>query len=280
MTSTRGQRTGSQNFRPTALTSRVAPLLRMLRDGHYPAKAARLLGWDKRLVHYYVRKLAGMGWIRREVRSAGSFYQLLQPGQNFLATFEKRASSARFVRLEHCGWQYPVLEEPRVPIEWRKVVAMKNWNQYVGSCCGLTIVRNPRGLVIFADALEGENPFELLALARDECDRLAGHLEGRFQMKLGRPTPLGNPEWAVLDPVSEQLTRFSGKISTPLGRMDRSWRRGEIDWKDPRAAYDYLMMPIRLARIETILAELLQARRDGQRRMGSSGGDEDMRRYL
>jgi hypothetical protein len=252
----------------------------MLRDGHYPAKAARLLGWDKRLAHYYVRKLTRMGWIRQEVRSAGSFYVILQPGQRFLDTYEKHAVSAGLVRLEHCGWQYPVLSEPRVPIEWTKVVGMRNWNQYIGSCCGLTIVRNPRSLVIYADTLQGENPFELLTLARDECDRLASHLENRFQMKLGRPEPLGNPEWAVLDPVSEQLTRFSGKISTPLGRMDRSWRRGEIDWKDPRAAYDYLMMPIRLARMEAILAELLQARRDGQPRVGSNGGDEDMRRYL
>jgi len=235
-----------------------------------------MLGWDKRLTYYYVRKLAHIGWIHRETRTIGSPYQVMQPGLRFLASYEKHASSRVYVRLEHCGFKYPVLQEPRIEIHWKKVVELRNWRQFIGSCCGLTIQRNPNHLVIYADVLEGENPFELLLLARDECDHLATYLESKFQMRLGRAEPLGNAEWAVWDPVAEQLTRINAKIDTALARLDRSWHRGEIDWKDPRAAYEYLTMPRRLARIEAALAELMPELRE----RAKLGKDADMRKYL
>lgn len=86
---------------------------------------------------------------------------------------------------------------------------------------------------------------------------------------------LGNAEWAVRDPVAEQLTKINAKIDTAFARLDRSWHKGEIDWKDPRAAYEYLTMPRRLARIEAALAELMPELRERK-----SVKDADMRRYL
>jgi hypothetical protein len=200
----------------------------------------------------------------------------MQAGLRFLDTYERHASRGLSVRLEHCGFKYEVLEEPRLEIHWKKVVELRNWQQFIGSCCGLTIQRNPKHLVIYADVLEGENPFQLLLQARDECDHLASYLESKFKMRLGRPEPLGNAEWAVWDPVAEQLTKINAKVDTALARLDRSWHKGEIDWKDPRAAYEYLTMPGRLARIEATLAELLPQLRGRAR----SEKDADMRRYL
>lgn len=95
-------------------------------------------------------------------------------------------------------------------------------------------------------------------------------------MRLGRPEPHGNPEWAFWDPIAEKLTKIHAKIDTTLASQNRSWHRGEIDWKDPRAAYEYLTMPRRLARIEAALAELMPELRE----RAKSGKDADMRRYL
>jgi hypothetical protein len=176
------------------------------------------------------------------------------------------------------GWKYPVLEEPRVPVVWRKVVRMQNWERCIGSCCGLTIERSPKHLLIYAETLEGENPWEMLALARDECDHLAAYLESKFQMRLGRGEMRGPPHWAVWDPVAEQFTKVNGKIDTVIGHMDRSFGRGEIDFTDPRAAYDYLTMPRRLARVETIVTDLAELMLQPRKRRSEK--DEDMRRYL
>ena len=55
------------NFK--TVRTRLLPILKYLEAGNYPAKIARMLGFSKPQVAYYVRKLEQVGFVRRQRRS-------------------------------------------------------------------------------------------------------------------------------------------------------------------------------------------------------------------
>ena len=96
--------------------------------------------------------------------------------------------------------------------------------------------------------------------AREEADRLARHLEKKFQMKLGRSTLSRRPHFGVSDPVADVYSKFF-QLSTDLAKIDESEGYGEIDWLSPYAADDYLRMPGRIRRLEENHSVLLEGQR-------------------
>jgi DNA-binding MarR family transcriptional regulator len=64
--------------------SRVIPILKRVEVGDYPSKIARLYGWSKQHVFYYLKKLENAGLVRRKVRSSAVFYELTNSGQKVL----------------------------------------------------------------------------------------------------------------------------------------------------------------------------------------------------
>lgn len=195
--------------------------------------------------------------IRKEVKEAKgkpTFYTVTDSGKKLLDRLET-SSVGRVVRLHNFCVSYPVVREPRVPIDWGKVVRLNNWNQLVGSALGLTCRKNPRSLEIYADVVEGDNPYELLYRAQMECDYAASHLESKFQMKLGRGSPSRKPHWSVYDPVAEKFSEQMEFSDPELAKIDRSPPSpGEIDFFNPDAAKSYLLtmtsMPTRIRQFE------------------------------
>ena len=73
-----GSKVGSQKVLPqkskvkfyfSTVRSRVIPILKRIEVGDYPSKIARIYGWSKQHVFYYIRKLEKAGLVRRQVRS-------------------------------------------------------------------------------------------------------------------------------------------------------------------------------------------------------------------
>ena len=156
-------------------------------------------------------------------------------------------------------WKYPILRQPRRPIVWHKV-QLTNWTQLIGMELGLRVRKNPGSVEIISGVVEGVNPFELLLRARDEADRLAAHLEVKFDMKLGRSELSRRPHFGVWDPI---VSVYAGsfQLSTDLAKIDESEGYGEIDWLSPYAADDYLRMPARIRRLEENHTVLLKGQR-------------------
>jgi len=132
---------------------------------------------------------------------------------------------------------------------------MQNWDRFIGSELGLRVESTSGHVLVYADVVEGEDPWELLLYATLESNHLAEYLESKFHMKLGRPRLARKPHWAIADPVAERVTRYL-RVSASSAKMDRSEGLGEIDWLDPKAASDYLMMPTTLANVERELLDL------------------------
>jgi hypothetical protein len=242
-------------FRQGSLST-AAAILRGLREGLYPAQVAGQLGKGRSFVHYYVNRMENLGWIEKQTgviigseKSSGLItpYRLTENGSNFLAEIEKDVLRRR-VRLHNCYWLYPIIEQPKIKIDWRKV-EMQNWNQLIGRELGLTVRKNPKSLEIISGVIYGVNPYELLFKSREEADELAYCLEQKFLMRLGRPKMSRRPHFGVYDPLAAKWAKHF-QLDSECGMIDRSLGYGEIDWTDPVSAQNYLCMPNRLERIE------------------------------
>jgi len=234
----------------------VIAVLRGLKDGFYPSLIARQLGLRKNLVHYYVKKLEKSGFIEKlesvekghiRTRGAITLYRLTENGSKFLAEIERRVFRHR-LRLHNCYWLYPIIQQPRLKIDWRRV-ELRNWGQLIGRELGLTVRKNPNSVEVVTSVLCGDDSYGLLFRSRDEADRLASHLEQKFRMKLGRSELSRKPHFSVYDPLANKWSK-NFQLDAEYGKIDESMGYGEIDWTDPVSAANYLSMPNRLERIE------------------------------
>ena len=160
-------------FRQKSLNTVIA-ILSGLANGLYPSHIARRLGLERNLVHYYIKKLKSLGFIEKQelvksprvkVRGLICLYQLTENGSKFLAEIQKKVFS-RKIRLHNCYWLYPILQQPKVEIDWRRV-ELQNWSQLIGRELGLTVRKNPNSLEIISSVLYGSNSYELLFKSRD-----------------------------------------------------------------------------------------------------------------
>jgi len=233
----------------------IRDILRLVEAGYYPSKIARVLGTYKQLINYYLKKLEKAGYIRKEVRDRITVYSLTEKGKKFLAGVE--GLPGRRFRLHNFRVLYPVLVDARVPVDWGKVVRLRNWRQYVGTFLNVTVRRNEGrrpSIEILAEPLEGDDPYQLLYMALRECDKVAEYLEQKFGMKLGRGRIVGRPHWAVYDPIAKKFSDYM-VLSDDVGQIDKSPPSpGEIDFFSPEAAKNYLIaittMPSRVKSIE------------------------------
>jgi len=228
--------------------------------GYYPARVARLLHVPRQLLHYHIKKWLRKGWIRRDLKTANvTLYRLDPQVKKKLTGGEIFAYKG--VRLHAFSLKFPVVEPPVRAVDWRRV-EVANWTRLVGCEGGLTVEKTTRHVIVHADEVFSEDPYEATLLATLECLRLARVLEEKFGMKLGPPKLLRKPHYGVYDPMARWLTEFM-EFSDDVGKIDRSEGHPERDYYYPGLAKEYLLMPLRVlgltedvAQVKEILALL------------------------
>jgi DNA-binding MarR family transcriptional regulator len=245
---------GSKKFYRKSLTL-LRLILKLIGDGYYPTKIARVVGRSRQTVHYHVKKLEEMGYVEVAAKDAIVIYRVTQAGQKFLDGIERRVVRGRRLRLHNVVFKYRVLGGPSRAVDWGRVVGLRNWGQLVGCELGLTVRKNPDSVEVFCGVLEGDDPYELLFRAREEADRVAGFLEEKFGLVLGRGVLSRRPHFGVYDAFAG---KFSGnfQLSDDVAKIDESEGYGEIDWLDPEAAKSYLLMPMNVERLRGEVEEL------------------------
>jgi len=234
----------------SSIRTRVIPILKRIEVGDYPAKIARIYGWSKQHVFYYIRKLQKAGLIRRQVRSSAVFYELTAKGKELLERCEGVVYSRGVFRLHKCQVRYPVLFEGVLPRDFKRV-EMQNWTALLGLEHGVKVRRTTRSWIVHVETLYGRSPAELGALAKSIADRVARALCMKYGCRLGEGRFCRGYEIAIDDPVAQFLSRYF-TVSTPRRKMDHSpgELEGEIDHLSQDAAVEYLMMPERVKKIE------------------------------
>ena len=231
--------------------SRVIPILKRVEVGDYPSKIARLYGWSKQHVFYYLKKLQKAGLVRRKVRSNCVFYELTRRGQNFLGSCEGVVFGSGVFRLHRCQVLFPILREGVYPAADFRRVEMVNWTALLSLVHGVKVRHTPRNWIVHVEALYGRHPGELFALAKNLADRVARGLMSKYGCLLGEARVGRGYELAIDDPVAQLLSRYF-TVSTPKRKMDHSpgELEGEIDHLSRDAAIEYLLMPERVKKLE------------------------------
>ena len=235
----------------STVRSRVIPILKRIEVGDYPSQIARLYGWSKQHVFYYVKKLEKAGLIRRKVRSSVVFYELTDRGQKVLRSCEGVVYSSGVFRLHRCQVLFPIVREGFYPEDDLRRVEMVNWTALLGLVHGVSVRKTSRNWIVHVETLYGPSPGELFGLAKNLGDRVACSLMSKYGVLLGEGQIGKGYELAIDDPVAKLLSRYF-TISTPKRKMDHSPGdlEGEIDHLSKDAAVEYLMMPERVKKLE------------------------------
>jgi len=229
----------------------VIPILKRVEVGDYPSKIARIYGWSKQHVFYYVRKLEKAGLVRRKVRSNVVFYELTRKGQKLLTSCEGVVFGSGVFRLHRCFVKFPVLREGVYPAGDFRRVEMVNWTALLGLMHGVKVRHTTRHWIVHVETLYGRHPGELFTLAKNLADRVAKGLMLKYGCVLGEGRVGRGYELAVDDPVAKLLSRYFS-VSTSRRKMDHSpgELEGEIDHLSRDAAVEYLLMPERVKKLE------------------------------
>jgi len=229
----------------------VIPILKRVEVGDYPSKIARIYGWSKQHVFYYIRKLEKAGLVRRKVRSNVVFYELSKKGQKLLTSCEGVVFGSGVFRLHRCFVKFPVLREGVYPRGDFRRVEMVNWTALLGLERGVKVRHTTRHWIVHVEALCGRHPGELFVLAKNLADRVAKGLMLKYGCVLGEGRVGRGYELAVDDPVAKLLSRYFS-VSTSRRKMDHSpgELEGEIDHLSRDAAIEYLLMPERVKKLE------------------------------
>jgi len=242
----------------STVRSKVIPILKRIEVGDYPSKIARIYGWSKQHVFYYIRKLEKAGLVRRKVRSSAVFYELTGKGQKVLRSCEGVVYSSGVFRLHKCQVLFPIVREGVYPVGDFREVEMVNWTALLGLVHGVRVRKTTRHWIVHVEALYGRYPGELFALAKNLGDRVARGLVSKYGVLLGEGQVGKGYELAIDDPVAKLLSRYFC-ISTAKRKMDHSpgELEGEIDHLSRDAAIEYLMMPERVKNVECQLTGVL-----------------------
>ncbi len=235
----------------STVRTRVLPILKGIEVGDYPAKIARVHGWSRQHVTYYVKKLDKAGLIRRLKRSNFVDFKLTDRGKNFLISCEGVLFSSGVFRLHRCFFKFPVLREGVYPSGDFKRVEMQNWTALLGLEMGVKVRHTTTSWIVHVETLYGRSPGELVTQAKNLADRVAASLQSKYGVVLGDGSINRRHELGVDDPVAQLLNRYF-TISSPKRVVDDSpgEDEGELDNLGRDAAVEYLLMPERVKKVE------------------------------
>lgn len=228
----------------------------MIDEGSVESDIAKSLKIRKSHVYYYVKRLKQFGYIGERFRDSFRSFELTQAGKNFVEQYTSSTSPSYICKLENVRFKAPVHTMPPVEsLDWKKV-QMNNWTQYGSKVDNIHVHlndgKNPT-IEFIPSAVDGDDPYKLLAIALYDCTKAAEKIEDMLCLVIGRLELSSRAEFVIYDPVAKMISKYLGQVTIDgIGKMNASGPKhvGELEFHDPRACADYMVMPRRLHNME------------------------------
>jgi len=235
-------------FEPVRLTlsERGKEILEFLSLRGSPSKAAEAAGITRPTMSYWVKKLKKLGYIHGTLDGACHLYELTESGSKILTGSEEDRS---VIVLEDYPVKFDVVSWGRADcLAWEKLGEPRNWVKLGFKVGSIQVVRTSRSVIVHPGRLRGDNSWNLIFVASQECNRVARWLVRNTNMVLrpGEPTRK-KPGFQVYDQLAEEVTRhFTFKNQDGEG-ADRSPPAKKGHWElGPEAANDFIRTAGRL----------------------------------
>ena len=155
---------------------------------------------------------------------------------------------------------------PTIPVDWKKV-PMTNWVQYRSQIDEVKVRLNKGRiptLEFLPSPVEGKNPFDIYIIMLVDVVNVILDLDRKFGLRVERLRLGSRGEWLVYDPVARFFCKTNGQVTYEgISKLNASKPRsfGEFEFFDPRALYDYVLMPARVTRID-VRTETIETKMD------------------
>ena len=211
------------------------------------------------LFSYHMTKLTRAGFVTHSFSSGCKFYTLTDKGRLQISSDGLKPP---LTGLHNIGFKFKILKQPAV--SFGKPTGPANMGKLRGYWKDAYFYRTKHFLVVRpipkGERMPGADAFKLREQARDNAWVIAQELCQRYDMSLGQAEDEAKGEWATLDIVAEHM---EASVRTPDAIIDRSLGEGEIDFKNPKAAMEYLKLPLRVAQMEETMAKMLALQESG-----------------
>jgi hypothetical protein len=236
----------------------LLPIIKLIDEGLTASEIAKKLNECKQLVSYHICNLKTRGYVKETGRDAFKLLEVTQAGKDFLAVYQHLSTttmSMPICRAENVRFKGPVYKMPSLPVDWHKV-EMHNWNQYTTEvdCVKVKLNDADNPTIEFLPApIDGNDPIKLYCSLLLDCNDVAKNLEQTLDLRIGRLELSSKGEWVFYNPLAKAITEKIGRVTLEgIGKINASLpgRIGEFEFYDPRAAAEFLHMPMHLARLE------------------------------
>ena len=240
------------------ISDRGKRILELLGAGRPPSAVAEAIGITRSAVSQWIPKLKRLDYLRllpQSVKGSWSFYELTESGSLFLTGSEESAS---VVVLEDYPVKFDVVSWGRADsLSWKKLGEPRNWVKLGFKLGEVHVVRTTKSVIVHPGRLRGDDSWNLVFVASQECSRVARWLENQVGMVVHTGEPMKRACFQVYDQLSEQVTRqFSFKNQDGEG-ADRSPPAKKGHWElGPEAANDFVHMGGNLKRLNKHLFQL------------------------
>jgi DNA-binding MarR family transcriptional regulator len=242
-------------FQFTPLSKQI---LEFVGAGRTATDVVKLLGCSKSTVSYHVNRFVEQDLLRLKFRDVRKFYELTPLGSKVLTRSDDLDKS--LVILEDYPFKFSIIEEEKSRIDWHKLGKPRNWVKLGVKIGRIRVEKNgDKSIVIRSGQLRGFDIHSLLVEAGSIIQSAKFVLEHKFGMVLSDVgVPLHEPIARFYTPEAEELNKFGTVVVEGVASLDHSPPKNlsHLEYQGVSNIKNYLLMPIRVARIEQKLDSL------------------------
>jgi len=242
----------SRTFELFKFTPISKQILELIGNGKTQTDVRELIGCSKSTVSYHVKRFKEQNLLCSKFKDVSNYYELTPLGSKVLTRSEELGKVP--VVLEDYPVKFSIIETEKSSLDWVKLGKPRNWVKLGVKIGGIRIEKNgDKSIIIHSGQLRGFDASNLLVEAGGVIQNVKSVLEKKFGMVLSvTGVPLHEPIVRFFTLEAQELNKYGTVVVEGIASLDHSppENLAHLEYHGLVNIKNYLLMPIRVARIE------------------------------